>query len=81
MNDAAISTVQDPNVDTDLTKGLTAAEASARLEQYGPNALAEKRTSTLHRLTRYFWGPIPWMIEAAAILSPCWATGRTSPSS
>ena len=69
MNDAAISTVQDPDVDTDLTKGLTAAEASARLERYGQNALAEKKTSTLERLKRYFWAPIPWMIEAAAILS------------
>ncbi len=50
-------------------QGLTGAEAADRLAQYGENALAEKRVSLLARLARYFWGPIPWMIEAAAILS------------
>jgi len=49
--------------------GLTEAEAKRRLEQYGENALAEHRTSTLERLARFFWGPIPWMIEIAAVLS------------
>ncbi len=55
--------------DTDLTKGLSSNEAATRLAQYGPNAIEEKRTTLLERLVRYFWGPIPWMIEAAAILS------------
>ena len=54
---------------TDLAQGLSAAEAAARLQQYGPNALTEKTTSLFERLLRYFWAPIPWMIEAAAILS------------
>ena len=49
--------------------GLTSAEAGSRLEKYGPNALPEKRVNPLLRLLGYFWGPIPWMIEAAAILS------------
>ncbi|WP_346838361.1 plasma-membrane proton-efflux P-type ATPase [Microbulbifer sp. SAOS-129_SWC] len=49
--------------------GLSAAEAAARLSRYGPNALAEEHTSTLRRLLGYFWGPIPWMIEVAALLS------------
>ena len=56
-------------LDTDLARGLTSAEAAKRLAEFGPNALAEKRTTLLQRLVRYFWGPIPWMIEAAAILS------------
>ncbi len=54
---------------TDLARGLTAEEAAARLAQFGPNALPEKKVTLLDRLIRYFWGPIPWMIEAAAILS------------
>ena len=49
--------------------GLTSAEAERRLAQYGPNALAEKHVSALERLARFFWGPIPWMIEIAAVLS------------
>ncbi|WP_209011544.1 plasma-membrane proton-efflux P-type ATPase [Roseibium aggregatum] len=54
---------------SDLDNGLTAADAAGRLQQYGPNALVEKETGLLDRLRRYLWGPIPWMIEAAAILS------------
>jgi H+-transporting ATPase len=49
--------------------GLSSAEAAQRLEQYGPNALEEKKVSTVRLLLGYFWGPIPWMIEVAAILS------------
>ncbi len=50
-------------------KGLSAAEAARRREQYGPNALVEHRVSLIRRLLGYFWGPIPWMIEVAALLS------------
>ena len=49
--------------------GLTQTEAAARLTQYGPNEIAEKKTSPLLKFLSYFWGPIPWMIEAAVILS------------
>ncbi|WP_420583884.1 plasma-membrane proton-efflux P-type ATPase [Ruegeria sp.] len=49
--------------------GLTSTEASDRLAKYGRNELAEKRVSDLQRLLGYLWGPIPWMIEAAAVLS------------
>ncbi len=55
--------------DTDIHAGLTQKEAAERLQRDGPNALSEEKTSTIERLARYFWGPIPWMIEAAAILS------------
>ncbi|VAW73400.1 Lead, cadmium, zinc and mercury transporting ATPase; Copper-translocating P-type ATPase [hydrothermal vent metagenome] len=51
------------------TTGLTSTEAAERLQQYGPNALEEKKVSPLLKLLGYFWGPIPWMIEVAAILS------------
>jgi H+-transporting ATPase len=50
-------------------KGLSASEAKKRLEQYGDNAIAEKKVNPLLKLLGYFWGPIPWMIEVAAVLS------------
>ena len=37
-------------------QGLSNEEAAQRLTQYGPNALEEKRVSTLRRLLGYFWG-------------------------
>ena len=49
--------------------GLTEAEAKKRLTQYGLNEIAEKKTNALLKFLGYFWGPIPWMIEAAVILS------------
>jgi H+-transporting ATPase len=50
-------------------QGLSDEEARRRLEHYGPNAIQEKRVSPLLKFLGYFWGPIPWMIEVAAILS------------
>jgi len=49
--------------------GLTQAEAVKRTAQYGPNQLEEKKTNEYLKFLSYFWGPIPWMIEAAVILS------------
>jgi H+-transporting ATPase len=60
---------QAAKVTTARPDGLTTAEAQERLAKFGPNALEEKHTSALLMLARYFWGPIPWMIEIAAILS------------
>ena len=49
--------------------GLTQVEAERRLTQYGPNEIEEKKVNPLLKFLTYFWGPIPWMIEAAVILS------------
>ena len=49
--------------------GLTQAEATKRLAQYGPNEIEEKKTNELLKFLKYFWGPIPWMIEVAVVLS------------
>jgi H+-transporting ATPase len=49
--------------------GLSQAEAQKRLAQYGPNEIEEKETNPFLKFLTYFWGPIPWMIEAAVILS------------
>ncbi|MGC9988741.1 MAG: plasma-membrane proton-efflux P-type ATPase [Terriglobales bacterium] len=50
-------------------KGLSQAEAAKRLAQYGPNEIKEKKDNLFLKFLSYFWGPIPWMIEAAVILS------------
>ena len=49
--------------------GLSEAEAQKRLTQYGPNEITVKKTNEVLKFLGYFWGPIPWMIEAAVILS------------
>ena len=49
--------------------GLSQGEAERRLTQYGPNEIEEKKTNPFLKFLTYFWGPIPWMIEAAVILS------------
>jgi H+-transporting ATPase len=49
--------------------GLSSSEAQQRLQQFGPNEIAEKKVNPIVKFLRYFWGPIPWMIEAAVILS------------
>ena len=49
--------------------GLSQDEAQQRLAKYGPNEIAEQKANPLLKLLTYFWGPIPWMIEAAVILS------------
>jgi H+-transporting ATPase len=53
----------------DDKKGLTDAEVQAGLKKYGPNALVEKKKNGFAALFEYFWGPMPWMIEAAAVMA------------
>ena len=50
-------------------KGLSSEEARSRLEAFGPNSMEEEKKNPLLHFLGYFWGPIPWMIEIAAILS------------
>ena len=50
-------------------QGLSQAEAEKRLSQYGANEIGEKKTNLFLKFLSYFWGPIPWMIETAVILS------------
>ncbi|KAF5042489.1 Potassium-transporting ATPase ATP-binding subunit [anaerobic digester metagenome] len=55
-------------------EGLSQSEANDRIRTYGYNELPEKEESAVKKFLRYFWGPIPWMIEAALIISA--AIGR-----
>jgi H+-transporting ATPase len=65
--------VRMPTADAQATSvpsdGLTTSQAKERLARFGPNAIEEKQAGPLRLLAQYFWGPIPWMIEIAAILS------------
>jgi H+-transporting ATPase len=56
-------------LNSDREKGLTETEARDRVQKYGLNEIPEKEETFFHRVIRRFWGPIPWMIEVAAILS------------
>ncbi len=49
--------------------GLSQNDGRDRLKRYGYNEIPEKKVNPFFRFLAYFWGPIPWMIEAAAILS------------
>jgi H+-transporting ATPase len=69
--------VHDQRTDADLAAderlgpdgGLSGGEAAARLERYGANALAEQRHSVVLEFLSHFWARIPWMIEAAVVLT------------
>ena len=56
-------------LNSNVRDGLSTLESSVRLKQYGENSLEEQEESLWKKLGAFFWGPIPWMIEAAAILS------------
>ena len=48
--------------------GLTSAEATRRLQQFGPNAMPEVAASPGRGALSKFWAPVPWMLEAAILL-------------
>ncbi|MGZ7136047.1 MAG: cation-transporting P-type ATPase, partial [Methanobacterium sp.] len=49
--------------------GLSPTEAKKRLQKYGFNEITEEKTSPVKKFFNFFWGPIPWMIEIALIIS------------
>ena len=49
--------------------GLSDSSVKERIEEYGFNEISEKKANPFVKFFSYFWGPIPWMIEVAAILS------------
>lgn len=51
-----------------VSSGLTTAEASRRLQQFGPNAMPEATVSLWRGALSKFWAPVPWMLEAAIVL-------------
>ncbi len=57
------------SLETNAGTGLSEAEAKRRIEKYGANEIPENEETTFQRIIKRLWGPIPWMIEIAAILS------------
>lgn len=49
-------------------EGLSSAQAAAALQQWGANAVEVVRESLARRALSKLWAPIPWMLEAAALL-------------
>jgi H+-transporting ATPase len=50
-------------------EGLRSVEVEERRKTSGFNEIEEQEESLLRRFIRRLWGPIPWMIEIAAVLS------------
>ncbi len=50
-------------------KGISTIEAGERLKEHGYNEIIEKKTNPILKFFKNFWGPIPGMIEIAAMLS------------
>ncbi|MFX1283729.1 MAG: HAD-IC family P-type ATPase, partial [Promethearchaeota archaeon] len=77
MSQTLITTEEAKTIDLDelLRKlstsktGLSNPEANKRVQQFGLNEIAEKKVNPLIKFLSNFWGPIPWMIEIAVILS------------
>ena len=75
MNNITDNLVESSKVNDLLDKldssfeGLTAATAEKRLKEFGFNEIIEKKVNPVLNFLSYFWGPIPVMIEIAAILS------------
>jgi len=65
LETAAVSTSGEGAV----LSGLGAAEVEAARREHGFNEIPEQREAAWRRLLKRLWGPIPWMIEAAGILS------------
>lgn len=50
-------------------EGLGGTEVQRRRAQHGFNEIPEKARRPVAEFLAHVWGPIPWMIEAAAVLS------------
>jgi H+-transporting ATPase len=57
------------NENKSTIEGLSNSEAQDRLAQVGFNEITSKKQTKLQRFFKTFWGPIPWLIEIAALLS------------
>jgi H+-transporting ATPase len=68
MAHKAIIDVPQPSAAVGTLTGLTSTEASRRLGELGPNAVTEEAPPRWRVFLAKFWGPIPWMLEAALLL-------------
>jgi len=64
-----IESSTDQTTESPVPPGLESQEVEALRAQFGYNEIQEREESLFRRIIRRLWGPIPWMIEIAAILS------------
>jgi H+-transporting ATPase len=73
LNPPSVESARDGPQSNSRTKpnanGLSAAESRERILRDGYNEIPEKKRNPALKFLSYFWGPIPWMIEVAVILS------------
>jgi len=51
------------------TDGLTKVEVEHRLQIFGFNEVNEKRSNPVLAFLKRYWGPMPWLLELAIVLS------------
>ena len=51
------------------TNGLTESEAKSRTQLFGFNEVIEKKRSPILDFLSRYWGPMPWLLELAIMLS------------
>ena len=51
------------------TDGLTGSEVQQRLQLFGFNEVVEKRKNSILAFLSRYWGPMPWLLELAIVLS------------
>ena len=51
------------------TNGLTDTQVNERLIRYGYNEVVEKESNPVLDFLSRYWGPMPWLLEFAMVLS------------
>ncbi|KAJ1673482.1 ATPase 3, plasma membrane-type, partial [Spiromyces aspiralis] len=59
--------------------GLSEAEATRRIERFGPNKLEEKHVNPILQFLSFMWNPLSWVMEAAAIVAIALSNGQGQP--
>ncbi|HXZ29802.1 MAG TPA: cation-transporting P-type ATPase, partial [Dehalococcoidia bacterium] len=65
----AISTEETIELLKTSSDGLANSEVHRRLQIYGLNEIAEKKINPLIEFLLRYWGPMPWLLETAIVLS------------
>jgi H+-transporting ATPase len=50
------------------TSGLSGAEASRLLQEFGPNSMPDASVHPIRSALGKFWAPVPWMLEAVIVI-------------
>jgi H+-transporting ATPase len=65
----AISTEEALRALETSTDGLKDSEVQRRLQIFGFNEVTEKRSNPVFAFLARYWGPMPWLLELAIVLS------------